>query len=52
MTFELEGPLTFLDALTRSYLLTNLIPPSVLTHNNPAIANSPWTLLVVSLVNF
>ncbi|KAF8528190.1 hypothetical protein BU17DRAFT_81436 [Hysterangium stoloniferum] len=50
MSFELEGPLTALDALTRSYLLTSLIPPVVLTHTNSSLANSPWTLLVISFI--
>lgn len=50
MSFEIEGPITFLDALSRSYLLTDLIPPAVLNHTTPAIANSPWTLMVVTLV--
>ncbi|KAF8589670.1 hypothetical protein K439DRAFT_1612476 [Ramaria rubella] len=49
-SFQLEGPLTFLDALTRSYLLTSLLPPSVLTHADPIIANSPWTLLLVTFI--
>ena len=48
--FEIEAPLSFLDALTRSYLLINLIPPAVLTHTNSAVSNSPWCLLLVSLV--
>lgn len=48
--FEIEAPLSFLDALTRSYLLTNLIPPAVLTHANAAVSTSPWALLLVSFV--
>jgi hypothetical protein len=49
--FEIEGPLTFLDALTRSHLLTNLIPPAVLTHTDSIVSNSPWALLLVSFVS-
>ncbi|GLB35505.1 hypothetical protein LshimejAT787_0210700 [Lyophyllum shimeji] len=50
ITAELELPLSIVDGFTRAYLLCNLIPPSVTTHASPAIANSPWTLLVASLV--
>lgn len=51
MMFEIEAPLCFLDALTRSYLLTDLIPPAVLTHDNSTVSNSPWILLLVSFVS-
>ncbi|KIJ32421.1 hypothetical protein M422DRAFT_35823, partial [Sphaerobolus stellatus SS14] len=50
MSFELEAPLTILDALSRSYLLVDLIPPSILKHSNPALSTSPWALLVVTLI--
>jgi len=48
---SLELPLSIVDGFTRAFLLCNLIPPTVLTHASPAIANSPWTLLVSSLVS-
>jgi len=44
-----ELPLSIVDGITRAYLLCDLIPPAVVQHSSPAIANSPWTLLVVSL---
>ncbi|RDB23977.1 hypothetical protein Hypma_008600 [Hypsizygus marmoreus] len=47
---ELELPLSIIDGFTRAYLLCNLIPPAVLTHASPAIASSPWTLLLTSLI--
>lgn len=47
---ELEFPLSIFDGLTRAYLLCNLIPPAVVANPNKAIAESPWTLLVSSLV--
>ena len=45
-----ELPLSLFDGLSRAYLLCNLIPPAVLTHSSTAISNSPWTLLITSLV--
>lgn len=50
MTAELEFPFAVVDGFTRAYLLCNLIPPAVTTHSSLAIASSPWTLLVSSLV--
>ncbi|KAI0323849.1 hypothetical protein GY45DRAFT_515461 [Cubamyces sp. BRFM 1775] len=47
--FENEVPLATLDALTRAYLLCNLIPPMVTAHTSPAINSNPWTLLLTSL---
>ncbi|KAF9484952.1 hypothetical protein BDN70DRAFT_910458 [Pholiota conissans] len=47
---ETELPLALLDGFTRAYLLCNLIPPAVTTNASQAIASSPWTLLVSSLV--
>ncbi|KAI1783406.1 hypothetical protein LXA43DRAFT_903592 [Ganoderma leucocontextum] len=49
-SFELEGPLAVLDAFSRTYLLCDLIPPMVLQHTSPAIKESPWTLLLTSLL--
>ncbi|KAG5643574.1 hypothetical protein DXG03_000669 [Asterophora parasitica] len=49
ITAELELPLSIVDGFTRAYLLCNLIPPAVTTHAVPAIASSPWTLLLASL---
>jgi hypothetical protein len=51
MQFANEGPISFFDALTRAYLLCNLIPPSVVNHTNSAISTSPWTLLLTSFVS-
>ncbi|KAJ2972081.1 hypothetical protein NUW54_g12351 [Trametes sanguinea] len=48
--FENEVPLAALDALTRAYLLCNLIPPMVTAHASPAINSNPWTLLLTSLM--
>ena len=50
LSFKTEFPLSFLDGLTRSYLLCSLIPPLVVTHINEAISQSPWTLCLSSLV--
>ncbi|KAG5634534.1 hypothetical protein H0H81_001633 [Sphagnurus paluster] len=50
ITAQLELPLSVVDGFTRAYLLCNLIPPTVVTHTSPAIATSPWTLLVASLL--
>jgi hypothetical protein len=50
MTFEAEGPLSFFDAVNRAYLLCTLIPPAVVRHTDPALATSPWTLLITSFV--
>lgn len=46
----LELPLSIVDGLTRAFLLCNLIPPTVTAHASPIVANSPWTLLLTSLV--
>lgn len=46
----LELPLALVDGFTRAFLLCNLIPPPVTTHVSPAIATSPWTLLLSSLI--
>lgn len=51
MQFELEGPLSFFDAINRAYLLCTLVPPTVVNHTNPALATSPWTLLLTSFVS-
>ncbi|EKM56038.1 uncharacterized protein PHACADRAFT_257064 [Phanerochaete carnosa HHB-10118-sp] len=50
LSMSSELPLALLDGLTRAYLLCNLIPPAVVSHSSPTIANSPWTLLLTSLV--
>ncbi|GJJ11909.1 hypothetical protein Clacol_006147 [Clathrus columnatus] len=44
-SFETEGPFTFLDALTRSYLLTTLLPPMVVKNVDQSVSTSPWALL-------
>ncbi|KAG1736853.1 uncharacterized protein EDB91DRAFT_1141315 [Suillus paluster] len=50
MSLNTEFPLSFVDGFTRAMLLCSLVPPSVITHTSPAIASSPWTLLLSSLV--
>lgn len=51
MSFKTEFPLSFFDGLTRAFLLCQLIPPVVTTHSSPVLANSPWTLVLASLVS-
>ncbi|KAI0685152.1 hypothetical protein BC835DRAFT_546481 [Cytidiella melzeri] len=50
MSLSSELPLSFMDGVSRAYLLCNLIPPAVLTNSSSAISTSPWTLLLTSLV--
>lgn len=50
MSLNTELPLSFVDGFTRAVLLCSLIPPPVINHSSPAIASSPWTLLLSSLV--
>ncbi|KAJ7766805.1 hypothetical protein B0H16DRAFT_373533 [Mycena metata] len=50
MSINTELPLSIVDGFTRTLLLCNLIPPAVTGNSSPAIAASPWTLLVTSLV--
>ena len=50
LSMSSELPLALLDGLTRAYLLCNLVPPAVVAHSSAAIANSPWALLMTSLV--
>jgi len=45
-----ELPLAIVDGFTRSFLLCNFIPPTVTVHSSPILANSPWTLLLTSLI--
>ncbi|KAI0792553.1 hypothetical protein C8Q75DRAFT_792143 [Abortiporus biennis] len=45
-----ELPLSFLDGLSRAYLLCNLIPPSVTSNVSAQISTSPWTLLLTSFI--
>lgn len=47
-----ELPLSLVDGITRAYLLCNLIPPSVVQHPSTVLSNSPWTLLLTSLVPY
>ncbi|KAK7449754.1 hypothetical protein VKT23_013229 [Stygiomarasmius scandens] len=49
-SLQMELPLSFFDGFSRAYLLCNLIPPVVTTNPSQAIANSPWSLLLTSLV--
>lgn len=50
MSAGMEVPLSILDGFTRAYLLCSLIPPAVVTNSSSVIAESPWTLLLTSLV--
>ncbi|KAK2460672.1 hypothetical protein APHAL10511_007142 [Amanita phalloides] len=45
-----ELPLALLDGITRAYLLCNLIPPPVTNNSSGLLAQSPWTLLLTSLI--
>ena len=49
-SLALELLLSIVDGFTRAFLLCNLIPPAVTTHDSSIIAGSPWTLLLSSLV--
>lgn len=51
MSIRTEFPLSFMDGMTRAFLLCQLIPPTVISHMMPAISDSPWTLLLSSLVS-
>lgn len=46
-----ELPLSFVDGITRAYLLCDLIPPVVVKHTSSVVSTSPWTLLLTSLVS-
>jgi len=46
----LDLPLSVLDGFSRTFLLCNFVPPTVTTHASPSVANSPWTLVLTSLV--
>jgi hypothetical protein len=50
LSLQLELPLSFLDALSRTLLLVHVTPAMVLNSPYPQIAGSPWALLVTSLV--
>ena len=50
LSLQLELPLSFLDALSRTMLLVHAIPTMVLDSPYPQIADSPWALLMTSLV--
>jgi hypothetical protein len=50
MSIHTELPLSFFDALTRAFLLTTANPGFIVKHAAPAVASSPWVLLVVSLI--
>ncbi|KAG1736843.1 uncharacterized protein EDB91DRAFT_1141278 [Suillus paluster] len=50
MSLLTELPLSVVDGFTRALLLCSLIPTPIITHTSPAIASSPWTLLLSSLV--
>src|SRR6267154_2041653 len=50
MSLNTELPLALVDGFTRTLLFCSLIPPAVIANTSPAIASSPWTLLLSSLV--
>ena len=50
LSLQLELPLSFVDSLSRTLLLVHAIPGMVLQSPYPQVANSPWALLVTSLV--
>ncbi|TFK60059.1 hypothetical protein BDN72DRAFT_905296 [Pluteus cervinus] len=50
LSVQTELPLAFFDGIARAYLLCNIIPPVVTKNVVDDIAESPWTLLVTSLV--
>ncbi|KAG6896963.1 hypothetical protein C0992_005024 [Termitomyces sp. T32_za158] len=50
ITAELELPLSILDGFTRAFLLCNLIPPAVTMHASSVVSESPWSLLITSLL--
>jgi len=50
-SLQLELPLSFLDALSRTLLLVNVIPSMVLDSPYTQIAGSPWALLTTSLLS-
>ncbi|KAF8274244.1 hypothetical protein EI94DRAFT_1892846 [Lactarius quietus] len=45
-----ELPLAILDGFTRATFLCNFVPPMITTHVSPAVANSPYTLLLTAFV--
>jgi hypothetical protein len=45
-----ELPLSIVDGFTRTFLLCNFTPPLVTAHATPFVANSPWALLLTSLI--
>ncbi|OSX64872.1 hypothetical protein POSPLADRAFT_1133806 [Postia placenta MAD-698-R-SB12] len=49
-SLETELPISILDGFTRAMLLCEIVPPMITKHAVPAVANSPWSLLVTSLV--
>ncbi|KIY48277.1 hypothetical protein FISHEDRAFT_73841 [Fistulina hepatica ATCC 64428] len=49
-SFETELPLSFVDGITRAYLLCDLIPPVVVANTSEPIASSAWTLLLSSFI--
>lgn len=51
ITAQFELPLSILDGFTRAFLLCNLIPPAITMHASPVVSNSPWSLLITSLVS-
>ncbi|KAG6899535.1 hypothetical protein C0993_009351 [Termitomyces sp. T159_Od127] len=50
ITAQLELPLSILDGFTRAFLLCSLIPPAVTMHASSMVSNSPWSLLITSLL--
>ena len=50
MSLQLELPLTLLDGMTRTLLLTELVPGVFLNSAHPSINTSPFGLVFGSLV--
>ncbi|KAI0059130.1 hypothetical protein BV25DRAFT_1829461 [Artomyces pyxidatus] len=50
MSLATEIPFAPLDAATRAMLLCTIVPSMITTHASPAVATSPWALLVTSLI--
>ncbi|KZT11558.1 uncharacterized protein LAESUDRAFT_671660 [Laetiporus sulphureus 93-53] len=45
-----ELPVSVLDGFTRAFLLCDLIPPMIVGHSVQKVSNSPWSLLMASLI--
>ncbi|KAI0045146.1 hypothetical protein FA95DRAFT_1495931 [Auriscalpium vulgare] len=50
LSLNTELPAGLIDAFTRGFLLTQIVPTIITSHPSPEIANSPWALLLTSTV--